>query len=153
MRKFGLAAFTALSVTALCVTALPFASHAADPGVSSAPVGTVSISAKSVAIGVGYTWGDGVLQFHGHTYHFSVKGLDVAAVGASRIDGHGRVYDMTSVSQFSGTYAALTGEATLGRGQAGQFFKNGNGVMLRVDEVTHGAKLSGSADGFELTIR
>ncbi len=148
MRKLALAAFTAMSLAAL-----PFAAQAADPGVSSPPVGTVTISAKSVAVGVGYTWGDGTLHFHGHTYHFSVKGLDIAAVGASRIEGRGRVYDMTDVSQFSGTYAALTGEATLGRGEAGQFFKNGNGVMLRVDDVTHGAKLSGSADGFQLTIR
>ena len=149
MRNLALAALAAFTLSA----GLPTPSRAADPLVSSAPVGTVTMAAKSAAIGVGYTWGDGTLRFKGKTYHFGIKGLDIGAVGASRISGRGRVYDMTDVSQFSGTYAALTGEATVGRGEGGQVFKNTNGVMLRVDNVTKGAKLSGSADGFQLTLR
>ena len=41
-----------------------FAAFAAEPN----PSGTVSISSKSVAIGVGVSWGDGTLTYGGKTY-------------------------------------------------------------------------------------
>ena len=130
--------------------ALPAA--AADPGISGPPSGTLTLTAKAAAAGIGYTWGDGKLVFRGQTHHFSVKGITVADVGYSEIVGHGRVYNLKKLSDFSGTYVAATGEATLVRGLGGQILKNGNGVEIRVDEVTKGARLSGSADGIQLTL-
>ncbi len=103
-------------------------------------------------MGVGYTWGNGVLTYGGHRYRFSVKGVTVADVGFSRIVGHGRVYNLHRLQDFNGTYGAATGEATLGNGLGGQYLKNGQGVELRVDDVTKGARLSGSADGIQLEI-
>ena len=147
MRQFALA-------TTLLLTPLAGApARAADPLTDRAPVATVTMEARSVALGVGYTWGDGTLRYHGKTYHFTIKGLDVAAVGASRVMGRGRVYYMSNINQFSGTYGAFTGEATIGTGYGGQAFKNASGVEIRVDNVTRGAKLSGSADGFQITLR
>jgi hypothetical protein len=127
--------------------------YAADPVAPGPAVATVLIRAKSAAVGVGYTWGDGVLNFHGHRYHFGVKGVDVAAVGFSTVIGHGRVYNLHHLADFSGTYAASTGEATLGNGIGGQILVNGAGVQLRIDDVTKGARLSGSADGIQLTLK
>lgn len=124
-----------------------------DPGAPGPIDGTVVITAKAAAAGVGYTWGDGVLHYRGHNYHFDVKGVTVADVGFSRIQGHGRVYNLHKVADFSGTYGASTGEATLVNGIGGQYLRNGNGVEIRVDEITRGARLSGSVDGIELTLR
>lgn len=45
------------------------------------PEGEVTIEAKQVAAGVGYSWGDGTLKFEGKENNFSVKGINVAAVG------------------------------------------------------------------------
>jgi hypothetical protein len=126
---------------------------AKDPVVPGRVDGFVTIRARSAAVGVGYTWGDGVLTFHGHHYPFTVKGVDVAAVGYSTVVGHGRVYNLHRLSDFTGTYAASTGEATLVNGLGGQVLVNGAGVQLRVDDVTKGAKLSGSADGIQLTLK
>ena len=131
---------------------LPFAAQAADPGVSGPPVGKLTLTAKAAAAGVGYTWGDGVLVYHGQTHHFSVKGITVADVGFARIDGHGRVYNLKKLADFSGTYAASTGEVTAGSGIGGQVLVNANGVQIRVDEITKGARLAGSADGIQLTL-
>ncbi len=126
---------------------------AADP-IAPGPVdGTVTIVAKGAALGVGYTWGDGTLRYHGRTYHFSVKGVTVADVGFSRIVGHGRVYNLHRVGDFDGAYAASTGEATVGRGLSGAVLVNTNGVQLRIDNVTRGARLQGSADGIQLELR
>ena len=124
-----------------------------DPGAPGRVVGRVTIEARGAALGVGYTWGDGTLTYGGHRYRFSIRGVTVADVGYSRIVGHGRVYNMHRVADFSGTYAAATGEATLVNGLSGQILKNGNGVELRIDDVTRGARLAGSADGIQLEIR
>ena len=45
------------------------------------PSATVSIESTSVAIGIGFKWGDGVLKFKGKEYKFSVKGLSVVDLG------------------------------------------------------------------------
>ena len=145
-RIFGgavLAAGLALSLPALAQR---------DPGHPGPVDGRVTIVAQSAAVGVGYTWGDGTLLYHGHHYRFSVKGVDVAAVGYSRVIGHGRVYNLHRLGDFDGTYAASTGEATVGHGLAGQALINTNGVQIRIDDVTRGAKLSGSADGIQLEL-
>ncbi|WP_048861297.1 hypothetical protein, partial [Acidisphaera rubrifaciens] len=102
--------------------------------------------------GVGYTWGDGTLHFQGHNYRFSVKGISVADVGYEKIVGHGRVYGLKRLSDFTGTYAAATGDATLVKGIGGQFLQNAHGVQIRINDVTRGANLAGSADGIELRL-
>ena len=145
-------AFTAIALGA-GLFASSTSAFAADPAPPGRVDGYVTIRARSAAVGVGYTWGDGVLTYRGRHYPFTVKGVDVAAVGYSTIIGHGRVYKLHRVSDFTGTYAASTGEATVGTGLAGQFLVNGTGVQIRIDDVTKGAKLSGSADGIQLTLK
>ncbi|MGI3777280.1 MAG: hypothetical protein ACRYGC_08305 [Janthinobacterium lividum] len=142
---------TACALGAVAVASLPLAARAAEgPG---PVVGRVTIVAKAAALGVGYEWGSGTLSYRHHTYHFTVKGVSVADVGFARIVGHGRVYKMDHLSQFSGTYGGASGEATLGNGIGGQFLTNANGVQIRIDDVSKGARLTGSADGIQLTLR
>lgn len=124
-----------------------------DPGRSGPPSGTIQLSARGAGVGVGYTWGDGILRFGGRQYHFTVNGISIADVGFSRISGRGRVYNLRRLQDFSGVYAAASGEATLGSGIAGQILRNANGVEIRIDEVTRGARLQGSADGIKLTLK
>ena len=137
----------------LAALASPALAAAGDPGETGPASGTVTLQARSAAVGVGFTWGDGVLNYHGHHYPFTVKGISVADVGFSRLVGHGRVYNLKRVGDFTGTYAASTGEATVGKGLAGQVLVNGTGVQLRIDNVTRGAELAGSADGIQLTLK
>jgi hypothetical protein len=129
------------------------AAFAKDPAAPGRVDGFVTIRAHSADVGVGYTWGDGILTFHGRHYPFTVKGVDVAAVGYSTVVGRGRVYNLHRLSDFTGTYAASTGEATLVNGLGGQILVNGTGVQLRIDDITKGARLSGSADGIQLTLK
>ncbi len=125
---------------------------AQDPGVSGPPDGRVTIVSKSADIGIGASWGNGVLRYAGHSYKFSVKGVDVAAVGYSKVVGRGRVYNLKHLHDFDGTYAAANGEATAGKGLGGQVLKNGNGVEIRIDDISKGARLAGAVQGIELTL-
>ena len=143
-----LAVLTASVVLATAGSALA----AQDPGTSGRPDATVTIVSKAADLGIGATWGHGVLRYAGHKYSFSVKGVDVAAVGFSKIVGHGRVYNLKHLHDFDGTYAAADGEATVGKGLGGNVLKNGNGVELRIDDITKGARLAGAAQGIELTL-
>jgi len=124
-----------------------------DPGVTGPVTGTLSMRAQGAAAGVGYTWGDGSLRFGDHSYRFSVTGVTVADVGYSKVVSTGRVYNLQRLQDFSGTYVAATGEATLGTGIGGQVLRNAKGVQIRVDQVTRGARLQGSADGIKLVLK
>ncbi len=148
--------FAALATIALLTagTVAPaFAQTTKDPGVSGPASGTITLTAQGAAAGVGYTWGDGVLRFGGRSYHFTVNGVTIADVGYSKVSGRGRVYNLKRLQDFSGTYVAATGEATAGNGIGGQVLRNANGVQIRVDTVTRGARLQGSADGIKLTLK
>lgn len=127
---------------------------AADPVAPGAVNATLTLSAQGAAAGVGYTWGDGILKFHGRSYHFTVNGVSIADVGYSKVTGKGRVYHLKNLADFSGTYAAATGQATAGTsGIGGQILENANGVQIRVDQVSRGARLQGSVDGITLTLK
>ena len=153
MRLAALATGLALSTATLAASGLAMPALASqDPGISATPDGRVTIVSRSADIGIGASWGSGVLKYQGHSYKFSVKGVDVAAVGYSKIIGHGRVYNLKHLHDFDGTYAAAQGEATVVKGLGGQVLTNGNGVELRIDNVTKGARLAGAAQGIELTL-
>lgn len=128
------------------------AAHAKDPAAPGPVVATITITARSAAVGVGYSWGKGELHYKGHTYEFSVNGVSVAAVGYAKVVGHGRVYGMKRLTDFTGTYVAATGEATLVKGIGGQFLQNANGVQIRIDNVTRGANLAGAANGIQFRL-
>lgn len=140
-------------VAAATLAAMPAMAQRRDPGVSGPVSGTISMTAQGAAAGVGYTWGDGTLRYGGRTHRFSVSGVTIADVGYSKVNGRGRVYNLKRLQDFSGTYAVATGEATLVNGLGGQVLRNSNGVEIRVDQITRGARLQGSADGITLTLK
>ena len=150
-RRLALAVM--LTGASLSAMSLPALAAAGDPGQRGFASGTVDITAKGAAVGIGYTWGDGVLRFAGKSYRFTVNGVTVADVGFSTVRGRGRVYNLKRLQDFSGTYVAATGEATLVNGLSGQVLRNTHGVEIRVDNVTKGARLQGSADGITLTLK
>src|ERR1700748_1492733 len=69
----------------------------------------LTFSGGGVAAGIGYTWGDGVLNFDGKGYPFSVRGLSVVDVGVAQIEGSGEVYNLHDVNDFTGNYVSVGG--------------------------------------------
>ena len=83
------------------------------------PIGEVTIEAKQLAAGVGYSWGDGVMKFQGKEYPFTVQGLNVAAVGFSKINAVGDVYNLKTAADLAGKYVAVSAGLSLAKGVAG----------------------------------
>lgn len=125
------------------------AAMAADPPVS----GTVKLTSKAVAVGVGVTWGDGSLTFGGKTYPFSVDGLGVADLGVSDITTSGEVFNLKNVADFSGTYVAGEAGLAIVGGPTDTVMKNEKGVVLRLHGTQKGARLTLAAQGVKLTIK
>jgi hypothetical protein len=134
----------ALGAVAVFSTAM-----AADP----APSGTVTLSSKAVALGVGVSWGDGVLSFGGKTYPFSVEGLSVADLGVSSVTTSGEVFNLKKVEDFSGNFVAGEAGIAIAGGPTDQILKNQNGVVLRLKGTQQGARLTLAAQGVKLTIK
>ncbi len=117
------------------------------------PVGELTIEAKQVAAGVGWTWGSGTLKFKGKTYNVSVKGLNVAAVGISKISAKGDVYNLKDASDLAGKYVAATAGAAIYKGEIGTLMRNDKGVVINMNAKQKGVQLSLGADGMSITMK
>jgi hypothetical protein len=117
------------------------------------PSGTVKLTSKAVAVGIGVSWGDGTLSYGGKTYTFSVDGLSVADLGISSVTTSGEVFNLTKVSDFSGNYAAGEAGIAIAGGPTDQILKNQNGVVLRLHGTQQGARLTLAAQGVKITIK
>jgi len=131
-----------------CVAVVGIAIAAEPP-----PSGTVTISSKAVALGVGVSWGDGTLKMGGKDYKFSVDGLSVADLGISSVTTSGEVFNLKNVADFSGNYVAGEAGIAIAGGPADQILKNQNGVVLRLHGTQQGARLTLAAQGVKLTIK
>ena len=119
---------------------------------STRPDATVSLSGKSVAAGVGFSWGKGTLHYKGKSYPFSVDGLSVGDVGASSIDATGSVYHLKSLEDFNGQYTAASTGAAVGGGAGVATMKNAAGVVMNLKATTRGVKFKLGADGVKVNL-
>jgi hypothetical protein len=127
---------------------------AVTPGIAQGPyypVGTVSIDMTSVAAGVGFSSGSGVLRFQGKRYLFKIDGLSVGNVGIASISAVGNVYNMQNIQQFTGNYAAAGAGIALAGGMAGLKMQNQSGVIINLYAVQQGVQLNIGPQGFNIT--
>ncbi|MDD1713484.1 MAG: hypothetical protein LUQ69_10000 [Methanoregulaceae archaeon] len=117
------------------------------------PIGEITIEAKQLAAGVGYSWGDGVMKFQGKEYPFTVQGLNVAAVGFSKINAVGDVYNLKTAADFAGKYVAVSAGLSLAKGVAGLSMRNDKGVVINLRSAQQGVQLNLGVDGFNLKMK
>ncbi len=115
--------------------------------------GDITVSGVSVAAGVGYTHGDGLLHFNGKEYPFAVNGLSVVDLGISHFDGVGEVDNLQRVQDFPGTYVSAGAGATVAGGGEVAVLTNQKGVRILFHSTTQGLKLNLSADGVTVALK
>ena len=127
-----------------------FLSGAAMAAEDAKPSGTVDIKSKSIAIGVGVSWGEGVLKFQGKDYKFKLNGLSVVDLGVSSLAISGEVYNLKKVEDFEGKYMAGTaGVAVAGGGQQSTM-KNQKDVTMKLKATQQGVKLTFAPEGISI---
>jgi hypothetical protein len=117
------------------------------------PSGTVTIESKSVALGVGVSWGDGKLNYEGTTRNFSIRGLSVVDLGVAKVSARGKVFNLKKLEDFSGTYAAAQAGAAVGGGMSAVVLRNQNGVVLELTSTQTGVKLTLAGEGIEVKLQ
>ena len=117
------------------------------------PSAKVSMESKSIAAGIGVTWGEGKLSFKGKDYPFSIDGLTVVDIGINKASAVGDVYHLTDVAKFPGTYVAAEAGFTLAGGMGGMVLRNQDGVVMHVRSVSKGAKLQLGTSGLNIKLK
>jgi hypothetical protein len=112
-----------------------------------------STEGGAVAAGIGYSWGGGVLHFHGKDYRFSVGGLSVVDVGAASVTGSGEVFNLNNVADFSGNYIAAGAGATIAGGGSVAVLENQHGVVIHFYSTTKGLRLHLSGSGASIKLK
>ena len=115
--------------------------------------GTVRITGKSIAAGVGYSWGTGVLTYKGREYPFTITGLSAGDIGATITEISGEVLNLKNLDDFNGNYASLNAGVTLAGGAGAATMRNQNGVVMNVLATTQGPNLELGVDGIKIELQ
>lgn len=117
------------------------------------PSGKLTIESRSIAIGIGVSWGDGKLSFKGKEYPFSIEGLTLVDFGISKASAAGEVYNLTDGAKLAGTYVAAEAGITLAGGMGGMVLRNQDGVIIHLRSVSKGAKLQLGTSGLTIKMK
>ena len=116
------------------------------------PDATLSMSEGQVAVGIGFSWGKGVLAYQGKEYPFKVNGLSVVDVGITKATSSGKVYNLKKLEDFNGNYTAASAEGTVAGGAGVLKMKNQNGVEIELVSTTQGVNLKLSVEGVKIQL-
>jgi hypothetical protein len=113
----------------------------------------VKIQSRSVALGAGVSWGDGVISYQGKDYPFTISGLSLLDLGVSSVSATGRVYSLKDISSFSGNYVASQATFAVAGGGGELVMANGNGVFIALQSEQSGTQLTLGASGVSLRLK
>lgn len=117
------------------------------------PSATLEVQAKSVALGAGYSWGDGTLKFKGKDYRFSVEGISLANVAFTRVNAKGKVYDLKDPADFTGNYVASQATFALAGGEGDLTMRNSKGVTIHLQSAQAGTGMSLGPSGVTIRLK
>ena len=115
--------------------------------------GTFTVETKSIAVGVGVTWGDGVLEYRGQKYPFTVDGLSVLDLGVSKVTAQGKVENLKQLDDFNGNYVSAGAGAAVGGGAGVAALKNQNGVEVALTATAQGVRFALPRGGMSVKLK
>jgi hypothetical protein len=117
------------------------------------PTGSATFSGETVAVGLSFTWGKGILTYKGRQYPFKVDGISAIGVGVSKMTGTGKIYNLKTLGDFNGLYATAGGGASLGsQGVSSASLRNDKGVSIEFHAKTRGISLNLDLSGVRITL-
>src|SRR5262249_43097463 len=117
------------------------------------PDATIDFSGGTVAAGIGYSWGKGVLHYQGKSIPVTLKGLSVATVGVGSVKASGDVYHLANIADFEGNYTAASAGVALAGGGSVSAMENQNGVVIKMRSTTQGVEFKLSVDGVAIKLK
>jgi len=123
-----------------------------DCGPRTVSMGIDKLTEGQVALGIGWSWGKGVLTFKGKAYPFKVDGITVGDVGITKAEAEGKVYNLKKLSDFDGSFTSAGAEGTLVVGAGATAMKNEMGVVVHLFPKTKGVNLKLAGGGVKFTL-
>jgi hypothetical protein len=120
--------------------------------VTAPPPPFVTLESRSIAAGVGISWGDGVISFEGQRHAFSVAGLSLGDLGVAKLISEGAVSNLDELADFEGHYVAVEAGAAAGVGASVVSMRNQNGVVINLKSEVEGVQLSLGPEGLRITL-
>jgi len=115
-------------------------------------VAHIRFSGGEIAAGIGLSWGDGTIAYHGVQRPFHISGLSVANVGITSLTATGKVYNLRRLEDFAGNYAEVAAGATIGGGGSVAYLRNEHGVVIEVTSSTVGLDFQLSSNGVSISL-
>lgn len=112
----------------------------------------VTIEVMSLGAGLGVTWGQGVLDYRGEKYPFTVNGFSIGDVGMSKLLAKGEVYNLKKVDDFAGIFMAAVAGGTLGGGAGAAAMQNQNGASMVWTSTNKGLNFSLAQSGISVKL-
>jgi hypothetical protein len=136
------------------VLALVFsgAAFGAEKKAEKKPDATLKLTEGQVALGIGWSWGKGVLTYKGKEYPFKVDGITVGDIGITKAEAEGKVYNLKKLSDIEGSFTSAGAEATVVLGAGATAMKNDAGVVIHLFPKTKGANLKLAGGGVKITL-
>jgi len=116
------------------------------------PDAAMDFSGHLVAVGVGVSWGHGVLHYQGKDYPYTLKGFSVPNVGVTDVKGIGEVYNLTNLQSFSGNYNAVSAGVAVAGGGSVAAMENQNGVVIHLHSNAKGLQINASVEGVSIKL-
>jgi hypothetical protein len=117
------------------------------------PSATLSLKSKSIALGAGVSWGDGVLTYQGKDYPFSVSELSLLDLGRSSVSATGRVYNLNTPADLSGNYVATQATFAVAGGTGELTMTNARGVVIALSSQESGTQLTAGPAGVTIKLK
>jgi hypothetical protein len=111
----------------------------------------VTIETMSVGAGLGFTWGDGVLDYRGERYPFKVSGFSLGEVGVAKTAARGLVFNLKNAEEFPGLFMAALAGGTLGGGASYGATHNQNDVSMVWTAANQGLNFTLAHAGVKIT--
>lgn len=116
--------------------------------------GTVRLTVFKGGWIIGGSAGNGVLNFRGRSYPFSVGGIDYGLVfGGSKTSFTGRVSNITRASDIAGVYGAAGAGLAVGGGARAIVLTNQKGAVLELTGRQVGLMANMDLSGLAITMR
>jgi hypothetical protein len=147
-------AISALASVALGVGAsAALAERSPPPTLEFQPDATLRLSEGRLSTGLAYMWGSGRLTFHDRHHDFNISGAPVAMVSAPSLSATGKVYHLTRLSDFAGTYTAADRPSATAGDEAGVPMKNEHGVLIMLRVATAGSRESHATGSVHIQLK
>jgi hypothetical protein len=116
------------------------------------PDATLDLTGGTFAIGVGFVWGSGTLQYDGARRTFKFSGVSVIDAGGAHIKATGDVYHLQNLQDFDGHYTIASAGVTVAGGGSVAVLRNERGVVIKLHATSTGLRFNFASEGVKVTL-